>query len=151
MIHTEGLVLVTGATGKQGGGVARALLSHGRRVRILTRNPDSAAARALVALGAETSKGDMGSPDSLHAAMRSVTGVFSMQPIDGAFDGTEQRFASALIEAAVKARVRHFVHTSVAATDRHVRISAPVSRPGRGSRRARGDTHWRWPRLQRGR
>ena len=122
MNHTDELVLVTGATGKQGGGVARALLAHGRRVRILTRNPDSLAARSLVALGAQTAVGDMGNPDSLDAAMRSATGVFSMQPIDGAFDGTEQRFAATLINAAVKAGVRHFVHTSVAATDRQTQF-----------------------------
>ena len=122
MNHAEELILVTGATGKQGGGVARALLAHGRRVRILTRNPAGSAARALTQLGAEIAIGDMGDPSSVEAAMQSTTGVFSMQPIDGRFDGTEQRFANALIQAAAKAKVRHFVHSSVAATNRHTRF-----------------------------
>jgi uncharacterized protein YbjT (DUF2867 family) len=122
MTHADDRILVTGATGKQGGGVARALLAHGRGVRILTRDPDRPEVRALADLGAQIAVGDMGDPASLEAAARSVAGIFSMQPIDGKFDGTEQRFAAALIDAAVKAGVGHFVHTSVAATDRHTRF-----------------------------
>jgi uncharacterized protein YbjT (DUF2867 family) len=40
-------VMVTGATGKQGGAVARLLLKKGHRVRALTRKPDSLAAQEL--------------------------------------------------------------------------------------------------------
>jgi uncharacterized protein YbjT (DUF2867 family) len=46
-------VLVTGATGKQGGRVARALLGKGHTVRALTRKPDSPAAQELKKLGAD--------------------------------------------------------------------------------------------------
>ncbi|HYD16592.1 MAG TPA: NmrA family NAD(P)-binding protein, partial [Candidatus Nanoarchaeia archaeon] len=45
--------LVTGATGHQGGAVARLLLKKGHRVRALTRKPGSPSARALAELGAE--------------------------------------------------------------------------------------------------
>ena len=38
-------VLITGATGQQGGAVAHALMSKGHRVKALTRKPDSDAAR----------------------------------------------------------------------------------------------------------
>lgn len=119
MSNAGQLILVTGATGKQGGGVARELLAHGHRVRFLTRDPSAAAAAPLLKAGAEASRGDMGDTTSLAAAMRGVSGVFSMQPIDGSGDDSEMRYATALVQAALKANVRHFVHTSVAATDRH--------------------------------
>src|SRR5262249_220846 len=46
-------VLVTGATGRQGGAVARSLLARGIPVRALSRNPDKPACRALAQAGAE--------------------------------------------------------------------------------------------------
>ena len=52
-------VLVTGATGRQGGAVLRHLRERGWPVRALTRRPDSAAAQALAADGAEIVAGDM--------------------------------------------------------------------------------------------
>ena len=42
-------ILVTGATGNQGGAVARELLASGYRVKAMTRNPTSEAAQALAA------------------------------------------------------------------------------------------------------
>ena len=113
------LFLVAGATGTQGGATARALLAAGHRVRILTRNPDADAAAALAQLGAEVARGDMGEPDSLAPAMRDVYGVFSVQRPD--IDGTdsERRHGFALIDAARKSGVRHFVHTSVCQSGQH--------------------------------
>ncbi len=122
MNNSESLILVTGATGKQGGGVARELLAHSHRVRIMTRNPDAPAAKVLVKAGAEAVKGDMGDIASVEAAMRGVSGVFSMQPIDGSGDESEKRHASALLKSALKIGVRHFVHTSVAATSRRTQF-----------------------------
>ena len=51
-MSTKRSVLVTGATGQQGGAVARALLSSGHRVKALTRKPDSDAARIVTPLRA---------------------------------------------------------------------------------------------------
>lgn len=113
------LILVTGATGKQGGGVARELLAHGHRVRFLTRDPGSTAAAALVKAGAEAVRGDMDDTASVSTGMIGVSGVFSMQPINGTGDESEMRYAQALVQAAREAKVVHFVHTSVAATTRH--------------------------------
>src|SRR6476469_8217570 len=47
------LIVVTGATGKQGGATARELLAKGHRVRAMTRKPDSPAAWEIAKLGAE--------------------------------------------------------------------------------------------------
>lgn len=108
-------VLVTGATGKQGGAVVRALLQAGRSVRALTRDPHSAAALSLTAQGVEVFKGDFNDPSSLDAALAGVDGVFSMQM--GSHPGdpeTEILTGKALVEAAHRAGVRVIVHTSVA-------------------------------------
>ncbi len=60
MTKSATLILVTGATGAQGGATARELLAHGYRVRTMTRNPDSPAAQALIKAGAEVVRADMG-------------------------------------------------------------------------------------------
>ncbi len=59
------LVLVTGATGKQGGAVVAALLTRGHQVRALTRNPASPAALRLRQQGVEIAVGDFTDHDSL--------------------------------------------------------------------------------------
>ncbi|RAR98630.1 NmrA/HSCARG family protein [Ensifer adhaerens] len=108
-------ILVTGATGKQGGAVVAALLQAGRAVRAMTRNPQSSAAQALAAQGVEVVKGDFNDTASLDAALAGVDGVFSMQM--GSHPGdpeTEVVTGRALIEAAGRAGVRVVVHTSVA-------------------------------------
>lgn len=72
-------ILVLGATGAQGGSVARHLLASGEySVRCLTRNPNSNKAAALVSTGAELVKGDLDSVDSLFAAARGCWGVFAV-------------------------------------------------------------------------
>lgn len=122
MSNSGSLILVTGATGMQGGATARSLLTHGHRIRILTRNLDGAAARALVTMGAEAVKGDMNDPASLEAALRGVRGVFSMQSVDGTGSDAERQHGFALVKFALRSGVQQLVHTSVAATARHTQF-----------------------------
>src|SRR5947209_947134 len=75
-------ILVTGATGHQGGAVLRRLRERGFPVRALTRDPDSAAARRLVGHGTEVVSGNMDDPSSLTRALDGVDGVFSVQTYD---------------------------------------------------------------------
>ncbi|MCP3138915.1 NmrA/HSCARG family protein [Pyxidicoccus xibeiensis] len=113
-------ILVTGATGKQGGAVVRALLQAGRSVRALTRDPGSAAGQALAAQGVDVVNGDFHDPASLDAALVGVDGVFSMQMGSHPDDPeTEIRTGKALVEAAHRADVRVIVHTSVARAGDH--------------------------------
>ena len=63
------VILITGATGKQGGAVARELLAAGHSVRAMTRHPDALPARELASLGAEVVRGDLDEPSSLPAAL----------------------------------------------------------------------------------
>ncbi len=62
-------VLVFGATGQQGGSVARALLHRGWRVRALVRDPFSAGAAALAARGAELVVGTFEDRAAMRSAM----------------------------------------------------------------------------------
>ncbi|MBI4872508.1 MAG: NmrA/HSCARG family protein [Candidatus Riflebacteria bacterium] len=115
-------VLVTGATGKQGGAVARALLANGHRVRALTRSPESVAAKELERLGADLVTGDFNNPVSLERAVKEMDAVFAMStPYEGGPD-LETRQGIALADAAKAAAVRHFIYTSVAAADRSTGI-----------------------------
>lgn len=114
-------ILVVGATGLQGGAVANEALAQGFKVRILVRNENSDKAQALIQKGATAIVGDFNDPVSLERAMQNVYGVFSV-PISGVdteVTDSERKQARAVIEAALRNDVEHFVHTSVAATSRH--------------------------------
>jgi putative NADH-flavin reductase len=79
-------ILVTGATGLQGGAVARHLLKLGKpEVRCLTRRPDSEAAKTFKQLGAEVVKADLDDPASLKSVLRGCTGVFGVTDFWEAF------------------------------------------------------------------
>ncbi|XP_039592672.1 nmrA-like family domain-containing protein 1 isoform X1 [Polypterus senegalus] len=70
-------VVVFGATGAQGGSVAKALLSDGSfHVRAVTRNPRKRAARELARLGAEVVKADLERPESLRLALDGASAIF---------------------------------------------------------------------------
>lgn len=108
-------ILVTGATGAQGGAIVRALLATGRPVRAVTRDPQSGAAQRLAAQGVEVMQVDFKDASSLAAAAADVAGVFSMQVTSPPDDPErEVRMGKALIAASLAAGVDVFVHTSVA-------------------------------------
>ncbi len=112
---TERPILVTGATGQQGGATARHLLAAGRRVRALVRDPGSDRAVALQAAGAELVRGDQTDRASLSAATAGVGGVFSVQPAHRPGEDVidEARMGINVAEAAATAGVDHLVYTSV--------------------------------------
>ena len=123
MSTTANPVLVTGATGRQGGATARALLSRGTPVRALVRDPDTRRARAVEALGARLVVGDLTDPATLEAAVDGVRAVFSVQMpafteqgVD--FDG-EVRQAHNLMTAAEAAGVQQFVQSSTSGAGQH--------------------------------
>ena len=78
MASNNRTVLVTGATGKQGGSVARHMLGKGWNLVALTRDPKSKAAKALLEKGVEVVRGDMEDASSLDGALRGVHGVYSV-------------------------------------------------------------------------
>ena len=114
-------VLVTGATGQQGGAVARELLANGHRVRALTRNAASPGARALSALGAELTVGDLTRRASLDQALDGVDAVFAMAtPFEGGL-AAETRQGVTLADAAKAAGV-FLLYSSVGAADQQTGI-----------------------------
>ena len=121
MESNEKVVLVTGATGQQGGATARHLLAHGWSVRALTRDPNSPPAQALGEAGAEVVQGDLGDRTSLDRALSGVYGVYSMQTPYLGVDA-EERQGKALADAASAAGVQHFVYASVGGAERNTGI-----------------------------
>lgn len=113
-------VLVTGATGGQGGAVASRLLGNGWAVRALVRDPDKQRAKDLEALGAELVTGDLDDPESLRAAAQGVHSVFSVQPADMAEPRpeVEVRQGKNVADAAKAAGVAHLVYSSVGSAER---------------------------------
>jgi len=69
------LILVSGATGRQGGAVARSLLERGIGVRALTRDPEKPEARELAELGAEVASRDLEHRSSIERVLDGVHGV----------------------------------------------------------------------------
>jgi uncharacterized protein YbjT (DUF2867 family) len=119
-------VLVAGATGGQGGAVARTLLGRGHTVHALTRKPGSDAAAGLLEFGALPVRGDFDDPASLAAALapggRPVDALFAMStPFDGGAEA-EARQGRALVDAAARAGVGHVVYSSVASADRRTGV-----------------------------
>jgi uncharacterized protein YbjT (DUF2867 family) len=111
-------VLVTGATGKQGGHLVRALLARGHSVRALTRKPESPAAAALAERGVTIVPGNFDDEGSLERAARGVDTVFAMStPFEGG-SKAETLEGINILRAASRVRVKHFVYSSVAGADR---------------------------------
>jgi len=121
-MESGAVILVTGATGQQGGAVARELLAAGHNVRAVTRNPDSEAAKALADLGAEIVQGDLNDPASLERAMQGAWGVFGVQNTwEAGVDGEETQ-GKRLAEVARDNGVQHFVYASVGSAHRNTGI-----------------------------
>lgn len=117
------LILVTGATGKQGGAAIRQLRTKGFAVRALTRNPDRPEARALInQTGIEVAHGDFDDRPSLLRALEDVYGVFAVQTFAEGGTEAEVRQGVALIDAAHAADISHFVYSSVGSADQNTGI-----------------------------
>lgn len=112
-------VLVGGATGRQGGAVARHLLeATGYEVRALTRSPESEPARRLSDLGATITQGDLLDVESMERALSGVDRAFFMT--DHASAGgvdRERAQGSNVIDAAESQGVDHLVFSSTVDAD----------------------------------
>ncbi|SMO52369.1 NmrA/HSCARG family protein [Solitalea koreensis] len=108
-------ILVIGATGAQGGSVARHLLKDNRfKVRCFTRNEHSEKALALKAAGAELAVGDLDDKESLFKAMKDCYGVFGLTitKFDEHFDNEYQQGKN-LIDAVFQSHIQHFVFSAL--------------------------------------
>jgi dihydroflavonol-4-reductase len=109
--------LVTGATGKVGHAVARALVERGDEVRALVRDPGRAA--AILPAGAEAVQGDVTDPASLERATAGCELVFNAMGLpeqwfadDEVFDRVNARGTENVVRAAAAGGARRVAHTS---------------------------------------
>jgi len=113
------IIAVIGSTGKQGGGLVRAMLHDKEQsqflVRALTRNPDKEEAAALREAGAEVMAFDMdGSPKEMAKALKDVHGLFVVTNYWEHYDqDRESKQAQAVIEAGEMAGVKHYVWSTL--------------------------------------
>ena len=112
-MSTKKLIAVVGATGAQGGGLARAILDDPNSLfalRAITRKPDSEAAQALAARGAEVVQADLDSVESLTQAFAGCYGAYCITNFWEHFSAEKEKAqASNLAQAARQAGVKHVI------------------------------------------
>ena len=121
------IIAVMGATGAQGGGLARAIAAdrNGPFVaRAITRKTDSEKALALARLGVEVVAGDADDPPSLERAMAGAFGVFCVTNFWEHFSAErEGAQAMAMARATRKVGAQHVVWSTLEDTRRWVPLS----------------------------
>jgi uncharacterized protein YbjT (DUF2867 family) len=118
------VVLITGATGRQGGATLRHLARRGGfQLRAFTRKPEGEPARALAALGAEIVAGDLDDAASIEKALAGVWGVYSVQNTWEAGVEKEEEQGKRLVKLARERGVERFVQESVGSA--HLRTGIP--------------------------
>ena len=122
MVANQRRILVTGATGQQGGSLARLLLQKKHKVYALTRNTQSSAAQGLRNKGANIVKGDLDDSDSLERAVKDVQSIFLMgTPFEDGTEG-EIRRGKLMADIAKENKVEHLVYSSVANANKNTGI-----------------------------
>jgi len=121
------IIAVTGATGAQGGGLVRAIMADRSgpfTARAITRDPISAKAQALAALGAEVVQADVDDPASLRRAFQGAHGAYCVT-FFWAHMKPEQELAEArnLAQAAKQAKVAHVIWSTLEDTRQLVPLS----------------------------
>jgi len=107
------LIAIVGATGAQGGGLARAILSDpdgGFAVRALTRDPSAEKATALAALGAEVVQADIDDEASVRSAFDGAYGAYCVTNFWEHFSGEKEIVqAGNMARAAKIAGLKHVI------------------------------------------
>jgi uncharacterized protein YbjT (DUF2867 family) len=119
----EKIILVTGATGKQGGATLAHLSRRGGfKLRAMTRKPSGDAAQGLAKLGVEVVPGDLDDAASLERALAGAWGVFAVQNTWEAGVEREEEQGKRLATVARQRGVHHFVYTSVGSAHKQTGI-----------------------------
>ena len=123
------ILAVLGATGNQGGGLARAILDDPRggfALRAITRNVDSEAARALARRGADVVAGDIEDEASLARAFAGAHGVYGVSFYWGHMDpARETEEGRRIARAARSAGVPHVIWSTFEDTRRQMSLDDP--------------------------
>jgi uncharacterized protein YbjT (DUF2867 family) len=114
-------VVVTGATGQQGGAVVKNLLERGHEVCAVTRNTDSAKARQLANAGVTLVRASLEDTTALAKALKGATSFFAMTtPFEGGPQAETRQGISAA--DAAKAAGVHLVFNSVGSANRRTGV-----------------------------
>ncbi len=116
------LVLVTGATGQQGGSVARHLLKRGHRLRALVRDSKTPKAQALQRSGVELFQGDFENALALRDAAHLVDAVYLMGTPFESGPAAETLQGLAAVDALRSTDVPFLVYSSVAGANQKTGI-----------------------------
>jgi uncharacterized protein YbjT (DUF2867 family) len=111
-MSTNTTIFVTGATGKQGGAVAKNLSQQGFKVKVLTRNPNLFKAQKLSELNVQVVQGDLNNARSYREHLKDAHGVFSVQTFENGI-AKEIEQGITLASEAKEAGVKHFLYSSV--------------------------------------
>ncbi|HTM92379.1 MAG TPA: NmrA/HSCARG family protein, partial [Flavisolibacter sp.] len=118
------LIAILGATGAQGGGLAKAILSDKNSefsVRALTRDAQSEKAKALAAMGAEIIEGDIDNDESLRKLLQGAYGAFFVTFFWAHFSAEKETAeAKRLANAAKEAGVQHVIWSTLEDTRNYV-------------------------------
>jgi uncharacterized protein YbjT (DUF2867 family) len=123
------IIAVLGATGAQGGGLARAIAADRSGAfagRAITRKPDSEKGRALAALGLEVVAGDLDDPKSLERALSGAHGVYGVTNFwEHMSPEKELAQAEAIARAAKAAGSEHVIWSTLEDTRKWLPLSDP--------------------------
>ncbi len=118
------IITIFGATGAQGGALARAILSGAASefaVRAVTRKPESEAARALAKSGAEVVAADLDDAASVQRAMQGAYGAFCITNFWEHFSpDKELAQAKAMAHAGAEAKLQHVIWSTLEDTRKFI-------------------------------
>ena len=127
VIEAGAVIAIVGATGAQGGGLARAVVDDPAarfRARVLTRKPSSDAARALARRGAEVVAANLDEPDSIRRAFSGASAAFCVTNYWEHFSPDREIVqARAMAAAAKETGLRHVIWSTLEDTRHWVPLS----------------------------
>ena len=122
----KNILVIFGATGAQGGGLAHAILNDPNSqfsVRAVTRDPNSEKAKALAKLGAEVVAADIDDPESMKRALQGAYGAFFVTFFWAHFSAEKETAEAKNMAAAAKeAGLKHVIWSTL----EDVRKSVPL-------------------------
>ena len=128
-MSNQKVIAIVGATGAQGGGLARSILGDRAgefTVRAITRDVESEKARALAAAGAQLVAADLADPDSVRRAFDGAYGAYCVTFFWNHMSPDQERAeARAMADAARDAKLQHVIWSTLEDTRRWVKLDDP--------------------------
>jgi uncharacterized protein YbjT (DUF2867 family) len=128
-MSSKKIIAIVGATGAQGGGLARSILadpSGDFAVRAITRDPQAEKARALAAAGADVVAADLAEPESVRRAFEGAYGAYCVTFFWNHMSPDKERAeARAMADAARAAQLQHVIWSTLEDSRRWIPLDDP--------------------------